>query len=107
MSDPLHQPRIRISAWAIQNPVPVAVLFVALVLAGMIAYTGLPIKQYPNVSFPVVAVTVTENGAAPDQMETQITRPVEDAMAGISNARNIYSTVTQGVSTTSIEFELG
>ncbi|THD82532.1 MAG: efflux RND transporter permease subunit [Phenylobacterium sp.] len=107
MSDPLHQPRIRISAWAIQNPVPVAVLFVALVLAGMIAYNGLPIKQYPNVSFPVVAVTVTENGAAPDQMETQITRPVEDAMAGISNARNIYSVVTQGVSTTSIEFELG
>ncbi|HEX3699455.1 MAG TPA: efflux RND transporter permease subunit [Phenylobacterium sp.] len=107
MSDPIHQPRVRISAWAIKNPVPVAVLFVALVLAGMIAYSGLPIKQYPNVSFPVVAVTVTENGAAPDQMETQVTRPVEDAMAGIADARNVYSTVTEGVSTTSIEFELG
>src|SRR4051794_16978543 len=102
-----HQPRVRISAWAIKNPVPVAVLFVAVVMAGLISYTGLPIKQYPNVSFPVVAVTVTENGAAPDQMETQVTRPVEDAMAGIANARNVYSTVTQGVSTTSMEFELG
>ncbi|MFC3067652.1 efflux RND transporter permease subunit [Phenylobacterium soli] len=107
MSDPIHQPRVRISAWAIQNPVPVAVLFIAIVLAGLVSYTGLPIKQFPNVNFPVVAVTVTENGAAPDQMETQITRPVEDAMAGIANARNIYSVVTQGVSTTSIEFELG
>ena len=107
MSDPIHRPRVRISAWAIKNPVPVAVLFIALVLAGLVAYTGLPIKQYPNVSFPVVAVTVTESGAAPDQMETQVTRPVEDAMSGIANVRNIQSTVTEGVSTTSMEFELG
>ena len=107
MSDPIHRPRVRISAWAIRNPVPVAVLFIALVVAGLISYTGLAIKQYPNVSFPVVAVTVTENGAAPDQMETQVTRPVEDAMAGIADVRDILSTVTQGVSTTSMEFELG
>ena len=107
MSEAPHRPSFRISAWAINNPVPVAVLFIALVMAGLIAYNTLPIKQYPNVSFPVVAVTVTENGAAPDQMETQVTRPVEDAMAGIANARNVISTVTQGVSTTSIEFELG
>ncbi len=98
---------MRISAWAIKNPVPVAVLFIALVMAGVIAYGGLAVKQFPNVQFPVVAVTVTQNGAAPAEMETQITRPVEDALAGISDARNIYSTVTQGVSTTSIEFELG
>ena len=96
-----------ISAWAIRNPVPVAVLFVALVLAGLIAYAGLPIKQFPNVEFPVVTVTVTQSGAAPGEMETQITRPVEDALAGIANVKNIYSTVTQGVSTTQIEFELG
>jgi HAE1 family hydrophobic/amphiphilic exporter-1 len=96
-----------ISAWAIRNPVPVAVLFIALVLAGIISYGGLAVKQFPNVQFPVVSVTVTQNGAAPGEMETQITRPIEDALAGISDARNIYSTVTQGVSTTSIEFELG
>ena len=97
----------RISAWAIQNPVPVAVLFLALVLAGMIAYAGLPVKQYPNITFPLVTVTVTENGAAPAQMETQITRPVEDALAGISNVEDIQSSVNQGSSVTSIEFEMG
>jgi HAE1 family hydrophobic/amphiphilic exporter-1 len=100
-------PSFAISAWAIRNPVPVAVLFIALVLAGVISYGGLAVKQFPNVQFPVVAVTVTQNGAAPAEMETQITRPVEDALAGISDVRNIYSNVTQGVSTTSIEFELG
>jgi HAE1 family hydrophobic/amphiphilic exporter-1 len=98
---------LKISAWAIRNPVPVAVLFLALVLAGVIAYLGLPVKEFPNLDFPLVTVTVTENGAAPGQMETQVTRPVEDALAGISNVRNIRSTVTQGVSTTNVEFEMG
>ncbi|MDB5468163.1 MAG: efflux transporter permease subunit, partial [Phenylobacterium sp.] len=100
-------PALKISAWAIRNPVPVVVLFVALVLAGMIAYTGLPVKQFPNVQFPMVSVTVTQNGAAPGEMETQVTRPIEDAMAGLSSVKNITSIVTQGVSTTNIEFELG
>src|SRR3546814_6785185 len=99
--------RFPISAWAIRNPIPVAVLFIALLLAGMIAYTGLPVKQYPNVSLPVVAVTVTQSGAAPGEMETQITRPVEDALSGISDVRNITSSITQGVSSTAVEFELG
>ena len=103
----MSQTRFPISAWAIRNPVPVAVLFIALVLAGVIAYLGLPVKQFPNVDFPVVAISVTQSGAAPAEMETQITRPVEDAVAGISGARNITSTVTLGVSTTAIEFELG
>ena len=106
MSQP-HTQHFAISAWAIRNPVPVAVLFIALVLAGWISYGGLAIKQYPNVQFPIVAVTVTQNGAAPGEMETQITRPVEDAIAGVSGVNNVMSTVTQGVSTTSIEFEMG
>ncbi len=96
-----------ISAWAIRNPVPVTLLFVGLVIAGLIAYAGLPVKQFPNIQFPVVAVTVTQSGAAPGEMETQITRPVEDAIAGITGVDNVQSVVTQGVSTTSIQFNMG
>jgi HAE1 family hydrophobic/amphiphilic exporter-1 len=96
-----------ISAWAIRNPVPVVVLFVALVLAGVIAYMGLPIKQFPNVEFPIVTVTVTQSGAAPGQIETQITRPVEDALAGLEGVRNIQSSVSLGASSTVLEFEIG
>ncbi|WGU40822.1 efflux RND transporter permease subunit [Phenylobacterium sp. NIBR 498073] len=96
-----------ISAWAIRNPVPVTLLFIGLLVAGMIAYSGLAVKQFPNIQFPVVAVTVTQSGAAPGEMETQITRPVEDAMSGITGVKNIQSVVTQGVSTTSIQFEMG
>ena len=104
MSQPSGFP---ISAWAIRNPVPVAVLFLALIIAGCFAYMGLPIKQYPNVEFPVVAVTVTQSGAAPGEMETQITRPIEDALSGLAGVRNVTSTVTLGVSTTALEFEMG
>ena len=56
--------RIRISAWAIRNPTPVAILFVALSIWGVLAYNALPIKHYPNVNFPVVVVNVTQSGAA-------------------------------------------
>jgi HAE1 family hydrophobic/amphiphilic exporter-1 len=99
--------QLRVSAWAIKNPIPVAVVFIALIIAGVGCYLGLPIKQFPNVSFPAVTVTVTQSGAAPGELETQVTRPVEDAVASISNVKTIRSSVVQGASTTTIEFELG
>jgi HAE1 family hydrophobic/amphiphilic exporter-1 len=97
---------IKLSTWGIKNPIPVALLFSAAVLAGVLTYGLLPIKQFPNIVFPAVAVTISESGAAPAEMETQITRPIEDSMAGISNVKSIQSVVTQGVSTTVIQFEL-
>lgn len=99
--------QLRISAWAIRNPIPVAVLFILLTIAGLLSYLTLPIKQFPNVSFPAVVVTVTQNGASPSELETQITRPVEDALAGIAGVDNIVSTVVLGASTTVVNFEIG
>src|SRR5580692_12077793 len=99
--------QLRISAWAIQNPTPVAVLFIALVIAGVLCYLSLPIKDVPNVEFPVVVVDVTQSGAAPSQLKTQVTRPVEDALAGIADVQDIASTVSQGDSNTRIQFNLG
>jgi HAE1 family hydrophobic/amphiphilic exporter-1 len=97
----------RLSAWGIRNPIPVTVLFIALVLMGLYAYLQLPIKNFPNVQFPAVSVSVTRSGAAPAEMESQITRPIENAMAGLSNVENIASTITQGSSTTLVQFYLG
>ena len=104
---PSTERRFGISAWAIRNPIVVAVIFLALIAAGLIAYDRLPIKQYPNLEFPIVSVTVTQSGASAAEMETQITRPVEDALAGVSSIESIHSVVTQGVSTTTLEIELG
>jgi HAE1 family hydrophobic/amphiphilic exporter-1 len=99
--------QLRISTWGIKNPIPVALLFIAAVLGGLMAYANLPVKQFPNVTLPEVVVTITQNGAAPAELETQVTRPIEDAMSGIPNVHAMESIVSQGVSTTVIDFELG
>src|SRR5579872_631575 len=98
---------LRLSTWGIQNPIPVALVFLAAVIGGAISYNLLPIKQFPNVVFPAVLVVVTENGAAPTEIKTQITRPIEDAMAGIAGVHDIQSQIAQGSSTTEVQFELG
>src|ERR1700748_745613 len=97
----------RVSTWGIKNPTPVALLFIALIIAGIGGYLTMPIKAFPEVSFPVVTVTVTQNGAAPSEMETQITRPVEDGSNGISGVKHVSSTVTPGSSVTTVEFQFG
>ena len=97
----------RVSTWGIKNPTPVALLFLALIIAGIGGYLTMPIKNFPEVSFPVVSVSVSQNGAAPSEMETQVTRPIEDAAAGISGVKHISSTITLGSSATTIEFQFG
>lgn len=97
---------MKISAWAIRHPTPVALLFILMTIAGLVAYNRMPIKQFPNVEFPIVTVAVTQNGAAPSEMENQITRPIENALSSVAGVKHISSTVVLGASTTSIEFEL-
>ncbi len=98
---------MKISAWAIRNPIPVVMLFIILTIAGSVAFLRMPIKQFPNVQLPIVSVTVTQSGAAPTEMENQITRPIENALTGVAGIKNVSSTVTTGVSSTTLEFELG
>jgi HAE1 family hydrophobic/amphiphilic exporter-1 len=97
----------QISTWGIKNPVPVVLLFLALTVAGIAGYMLMPIKRFPEVSFPVITVTVTQSGAAPSEMETQITRPVEDAAVSVAGVKHISSTVTLGSSVTTVQFQIG
>lgn len=96
-----------ISSWSIRNPIPVILLFVVLTIAGIGSYFNLRTNNFPDVDLPVVAVTVVQAGAAPTEMETQVTRLIEDSVAGLGQVRHITSVVNEGVSTTSIEFQLG
>lgn len=96
-----------ISSWSIRNPIPIVLMFVILTLAGVGSYFNLRTNNFPDVDLPVVAVTVVQAGAAPTEMETQITRLVEDSLAGLGQVKHITSTVNDSVSTTSVEFQLG
>jgi HAE1 family hydrophobic/amphiphilic exporter-1 len=96
-----------ISAWCIRNPIPPIILFVLLTIAGVTAYLSLGIEENPNIDSPYVTVNVSENGAAPSELEAQVTRKVEDAVSGVSGVKHITSNITSGMSSTIIEFELG
>ncbi|MBC2835984.1 efflux RND transporter permease subunit [Paragemmobacter straminiformis] len=94
------------SAWSIRNPVAPLLFFFMMLVLGWQSFNTLPITRFPNIDVPVVAITVAQSGAAPAEMETQVTKKIEDAVAGITGVKNINSTVTDGVSTTAVEFRM-
>ena len=97
----------QISSWAIKNPIPIILLFVLLTLSGVTGFMGMRINNNPDIDFPLVSVTAARPGAAPAEMEVQVTRLIEDSLAGLSGVRHITSNISDGVSSTVIEFELG
>jgi HAE1 family hydrophobic/amphiphilic exporter-1 len=99
--------RANISAWAIRRPIPPIVLFILLMLVGVTSFLTLQVNESPNVDFPAVSVVVTQAGAAPSELETQVTRVIEDAVASVNGINHITSTLTDGVSSTEIEFAIG
>jgi Cation/multidrug efflux pump len=97
---------MNISAWSIRRPLPAILVFILLTAAGLLAFNKLAVSQFPDLTVPVVNVTVTLPGASPSTLETQVTRKVEDAVASIADIKNLYSIVNEGVSTTVIEFDI-
>jgi len=95
-----------ISSWSIRNPIPVIMLFIMLTLAGIAGFNAMRINNNPDIDFPLIQVAAGRPGSAPSEMETQVTRLIEDKIAGLSGVRHMRSTVTDGVSVTMIEFEL-
>jgi HAE1 family hydrophobic/amphiphilic exporter-1 len=96
-----------LSANAIRKPVPPIILFVLLTFAGVLGFHRLGINQFPDVDIPYVTVSVGQPGAAPAELETQVTRVVENAVATVGDVSHILSTVTDGMSSTVIEFQFG
>lgn len=96
-----------ISAWSIRHPIVTLVLFFVLTVVGVVSFGSLRINENPNIDVPTVAVTVTRAGAAPAELETEVTKKVEDAIAGIGNVDHIRSTINDGVAKTTVEFVLG
>ena len=96
-----------ISSWCIQNPVPPIVLFLGLMLAGIIAFVGMDVNENPDIDFPAGFVQISQPGAAPSEMETQITQKVEAAIRGVNGVDEIDSTVREGSSETFVQFQIG
>lgn len=91
----------------IKRPVFTFMLVMLLVVFGVKAYPGLGIDLNPDVDFPIVSVNVTYPGASPEEMESLVTKPIEDAVSSLSGIKNLSSVTRQGSSQTTIEFEFG
>ena len=96
-----------ISAWSIRNPVIPLVAFTALLLAGLISFARMDVVNNPDIEFPAVNVSISQPGAAPTEIENQITQRVESAVRSINGVKSLNSTASEGNSNTFVEFEIG
>ncbi len=96
-----------ISAWSIRNPVVPIILFLGLTLAGVVSFMGMKIQADPDIEFPMVIVSIAQPGAAPTEIENQITQRVESAIRSINGVQTISSTAREGNSQTMVEFRIG
>lgn len=95
-----------VSAWSIRRPVPALVLFMVLIALGCVSFGQLPVTRFPNIDVPIVQVRVYQAGAAPSELEVQVTKKIEDAIAGVNGVKHQTSAITEGSSITTIEFHL-
>ncbi len=96
-----------ISAWSIRNPVVPIVIFIGLMIAGMMSFASMKVQNDPDIEFPVVIVSIVQPGAAPSEIETQITQKIESAIRTINGVDSISSTASEGNTQTVIFFQIG
>ncbi len=91
---------------SIKRPVFASVLVLSLVVVGIFSYFNLGVDRFPKVEFPTVSITTRQSGAAPEDIETEITDRIERAVNTISGIEELRSVSTEGVSQVFIQFAL-
>ena len=97
---------LNISAWSIRHPLPSIVFSIILLALGWVSFTKLAVTRLPNADIPVISVAVSQFGAAPAELESQVTKTIEDGVSGVESVRHISSSITDGLSVTTIQFAL-
>ncbi len=102
----LFSSTVTFSSFSVRYPVFIASIVVLLLALGAIALKALPIDLFPDVNFPTVLVVTTYSGAGPQEVETQISKILEDELSSISGLRKVSSQNREGISTVTAEFDL-
>ncbi len=90
---------------SIQNPVFATMMMVALMVLGLFSYKGLSVEEFPEVKFPIVVVTTQYPGAAPEIVESEISRKMEEQLNSISGMKNVFSYSYEGQSVVVAELQ--
>jgi len=92
--------------FCIRRPVFTTVIFLAIFIFGIFGYTQMPVREFPDVEFPIVNVSVTLPGADPEVIETEVVEPLEEELNTIEGIKQITSTCREQVGIVTVEFEL-
>ncbi len=97
---------MNLSTWSIRHPVPPIALFLVLMVAGLYSFRSLAVTEFPNIDLPIVTVSLSQPGAAPSELVTQVAQPVEDAIASVVGVRHTTVTAEDSAVSVTVEFEL-
>ncbi|MGA1733359.1 MAG: efflux RND transporter permease subunit, partial [Burkholderiaceae bacterium] len=97
---------INVSSWSIRNPIAASMVFVLLTVAGLLSYNSMKVQNFPDLDLPTITVTATLPGAAPGQLETDVARKLENALAPLQGLKNITTKVQDGVASLTAQFRL-
>jgi multidrug efflux pump subunit AcrB len=97
---------LNVSSWSIRNPIPAVLFFVLLTFAGLLSFQAMKVQNFPDIDLPSVRVSAALPGAAPAQLETDVARKLENAIATVQGLKHIYTNVQDGLVTVTAEFRL-
>src|SRR5512143_3389364 len=97
---------MNVSAWSIRNPIPAILGFAMLTFLGVMSFKAMKIQLVPDLDLPMITVTASMPGASPDQMEAEVARKIENALASLQGLKHLYTQVKDGSAIVSAEFRL-
>lgn len=92
------------SALSIRHPVPAVLLFILLTVCGIIGFQRLQVQDLPDMDQPTVTIVASIEGAAPEQMETEVARKIEDKLTSLRRLDHVTTTITEGTVRISVQF---
>lgn len=95
------------ATWSLRNPSAAILIFILLTFAGLWGFHQLNVQDFPDMDLPMVNVSLSQPGAAPAQLETEVARKAEDALANLQLLRHTYTSISRGNVTITVEFDLG
>jgi multidrug efflux pump subunit AcrB len=97
---------VNFSSLSIRNPIPAVLLFILLTLAGVLSFRAMGVQDFPDIELPIVTVDASLPGSAPAQLETEVARKLENAVATLQGVKNLYTKILDGQVSLTIEFVL-
>src|SRR5438445_167931 len=103
---PVERRGLALADLCIKRPVFATMINIFFVVLGWFSFQQIGVDQFPNVELPIVTVTTTLRGASPEEMETSVTKPLEEIVNTVQGIDELSSITTEGVSQITVQFQM-